>query len=50
MARHGRAAMAKKTTVSISEWAKHLRRYGKRVFWKKDSAAAKLAAKKGDAA
>jgi hypothetical protein len=33
--------MAKKTTVTIGEWAKHLRPFGKRRFWKKDRKAAK---------
>ena len=36
--------MAKKTTVSNGEWAKHLRPVLKRAFWKKDRKAAKLAA------
>ena len=34
--------MAKKTTVTINEWAKHLRPYNKRRFWKKDRKAAKV--------
>lgn len=33
--------MAKKTTVSTGEWAKHLRPAGKREFWKKDRKDAK---------
>jgi hypothetical protein len=36
-----RCKVAKKTTVSTGEWAKHLRPFGKRLFWKKDRKAAK---------
>jgi len=36
--------MAKKTSlVAATEWAKHLRPYGKRLFYKKERAAAKKA-------
>lgn len=37
--------MAKKTTVTTGEWAKHLRKYGKREFWKKDRKAGKTDAR-----
>lgn len=38
--------MAKKLTVTTGEWAKHLRPYGKRVFWKKERRAGKRVARK----
>jgi hypothetical protein len=37
--------MSKRLTVSTGEWAKHLRPFGKREFWKKERAAGKKAAR-----
>lgn len=37
----GATAMSKRTTLTKGEWAKHLKPFGKRVFWKKERANAK---------